>query len=98
MMEPGSRSVPGSDKKVEIMILTKDGRFVLSTNNTTYAFDTLATGHLEHLYYGARIDFSDDLKEFEVINEIWGEENPCQIYVLKYHPSAREICVLLLLA
>lgn len=67
MMVPGSRSVPGSDKKVDIMILTKDGRFVLSTNNTTYAFDTLATGHLEHLYYGARIDFSDDLKEFEVI-------------------------------
>ena len=49
------------------MILTKDGRFVLQTNNTTYAFDTLVTGHLEHLYYGARIDFTSDLKEFEVI-------------------------------
>ena len=49
------------------MILIKDGKFALQTQNTTYAFDTLSTGHLEHLYYGARIDFKDDLKEFEVI-------------------------------
>lgn len=49
------------------MIIAKDGKFVLQTKSTTYAFDTLQTGHLEHLYYGGRIDFSEDLKEFEVI-------------------------------
>ncbi len=49
------------------MILAKEGKFVLKTDNTTYAFDTLETGHLRHLYYGGRIDFSEDLREFEVI-------------------------------
>ncbi len=49
------------------MILIKDNKFVLNTLNTTYAFDILETGHLEHLYYGAKIDFSEDLSEFEVI-------------------------------
>ena len=39
------------------MIIAKDGKFVLQTKSTTYAFDTLQTGHLEHLYYGGRIDF-----------------------------------------
>ena len=29
--------------------------FVLDTRNTTYAFQVLPSGHLEHLYYGSRI-------------------------------------------
>ena len=28
--------------------------FVLDTEHTTYAFSVAASGHLEHLYYGAR--------------------------------------------
>ena len=49
------------------MILEKEGKFVLQTKNSTYAFDTLPTGHLEHIYYGGRIDFSPELGEFEVL-------------------------------
>ncbi|MCR5848470.1 MAG: alpha-galactosidase [Lachnospiraceae bacterium] len=49
------------------MILEKEGKFVLQTENSAYAFDVLPTGHLEHLYYGARLDFDDDLREFEVL-------------------------------
>ncbi|MCR5665948.1 MAG: alpha-galactosidase [Eubacterium sp.] len=30
--------------------------FILSTKHTTYVFSVLETGHLEHLYYGRRID------------------------------------------
>lgn len=37
------------------MIRKLDNVFVLDTNNTTYAFKVIETGHLEHLYYGSRI-------------------------------------------
>ncbi len=33
--------------------------FVLDTDNTTYAFRTLPTGQLEHLYYGRKIKIAD---------------------------------------
>ena len=29
--------------------------FVLDTENTTYCFRIIETGHLEHLYYGERL-------------------------------------------
>ena len=37
------------------MIRQLDNIFVLDTKNTTYCFQVLETGHLEHLYYGKRI-------------------------------------------
>ena len=37
------------------MISRIEKGFVLSTQNTTYAFRVLDTGHLEHLYYGRKI-------------------------------------------
>ena len=37
------------------MITRIENTFVLSTNQTTYAFSALKTGHLEHLYYGRKI-------------------------------------------
>ena len=39
---------------------SKDNLFVLDTKKTTYAFRVLPTGHLEHLYYGARITVRED--------------------------------------
>ena len=49
------------------MIKALDKKFVLETKDTTYAFDIMETGHLRHLYYGKKLDFSDSLSEFEVI-------------------------------
>ena len=38
-------------------MIKADGKnFILSTNNTSYAFKVLETGQLEHLYYGSLID------------------------------------------
>lgn len=34
--------------------------FVLNTNNTTYCFRVMKTGHLEHLYYGRKITIRTD--------------------------------------
>ena len=41
------------------MIQADNGIFILSTNHTTYAFRTLPTGQLEHLYYGRKITVRD---------------------------------------
>ncbi|MGN1188111.1 MAG: glycoside hydrolase family 36 N-terminal domain-containing protein, partial [Lachnospiraceae bacterium] len=38
------------------MINENDLLFTLTTRNTTYAFRVLPTGHLEHLYYGRKIN------------------------------------------
>ena len=38
------------------MISENKSVFTLDTKNTTYAFKVLPTGHLEHLYYGKRIN------------------------------------------
>ncbi|MCQ2516937.1 MAG: alpha-galactosidase [Saccharofermentans sp.] len=47
------------------MIYINDKLFVLSTKNTTYAFEVTSLGLLEHLYYGRKItlDTSDGLRE-----------------------------------
>ena len=37
------------------MIENNEGLYVLHTKNTTYMFNVMETGHLEHLYYGRRI-------------------------------------------
>ncbi len=37
------------------MITKLDTGYLLHTKNTTYAFDVMETGHLEHLYYGKKI-------------------------------------------
>ncbi len=45
------------------MIRVFNNIFVLETSRTSYIFRAMETGHLEHLYYGSRIDVSegDDL-------------------------------------
>lgn len=42
--------------------------FVLDTDKTTYCFNVLPTGQLEHLYYGEHIDI-DDEKDLDVLVE-----------------------------
>lgn len=42
------------------MIRQIDDRFILDTENTTYAFRVLPTGQPEHLYYGRRIRLDDE--------------------------------------
>ena len=37
------------------MIEQEEGLYALHTKNTTYMFNVMDTGHLEHLYYGRRI-------------------------------------------
>lgn len=40
------------------MIRREKNLFILDTANTTYCFHILPSGHLEHLYYGRRIDLT----------------------------------------
>lgn len=42
------------------MIREYNQSYVLETDNTTYCFRVLPTGHLEHLYYGRKITLTDD--------------------------------------
>ncbi len=42
------------------MIIKDDNCFILNTTNTTYAFRVMDTGHLEHLYYGRKINISKE--------------------------------------
>ena len=37
------------------MIRQLENVFVLDTKNTTYCFQVLESGHLEHLYYGKKL-------------------------------------------
>lgn len=42
------------------MIREYNQNYVLETDNTTYCFRVIPTGHLEHLYYGRKITLTDD--------------------------------------
>lgn len=61
------------------MIEEKNGIFRLETGNTSYLFEVMETGHLEHLYYGRRIHFRDGagLREkhpFAPGNAVWYDD------------------------
>jgi alpha-galactosidase len=43
------------------MITSENGVFTLNTDNTTYAFRVMESGHLEHLYYGRRVHASESV-------------------------------------
>ncbi|MDF2514004.1 MAG: Alpha-galactosidase, partial [Herbinix sp.] len=40
------------------MITREKELFIINTKDTTYCFRVMPSGHLEHLYYGKRIDLS----------------------------------------
>lgn len=50
------------------MIRQFDNVWVLDTQNTTYVFKVMETGHLEHLYYGKKITI-DSLEETDSLTE-----------------------------
>lgn len=61
------------------MIKEKNGVFTLETEHTSYVFEIMDTGHLEHLYYGRRIHFRDTeaLREkhpFAPGNGVWYDD------------------------
>ena len=41
------------------MIKIENGVFSLETQNTSYLFRVTSRGHLEHVYYGNRVDIAD---------------------------------------
>ena len=51
------------------MIRQLDNLFVLDTKNTTYAFHILETGHLEHLYYGKKIQINSALEAISLVEK-----------------------------
>ena len=51
------------------MIRQLDNIFVLDTLNTTYAFHVLETGHLQHLYYGKKIQINSALEAISLIEK-----------------------------
>ena len=65
------RSKETPEQQENNMIEVKDGVFTLHTKNTSYIFAATETGHLEHLYFGRRIDVSkgvDHLREKHVFS------------------------------
>ncbi len=60
--------------------------FVIDTENTTYAFAVMASGHLEHLYYGSRIEI-EKAEELEALREKREFEPGNVIAYSKDHPT-----------
>lgn len=50
------------------MIKEFNKQFILSTNNTSYAFGVTKIGHLEHYYYGAKIRIEKE-EDFSLLKE-----------------------------
>lgn len=61
------------------MIQVFDNYYVLHTEDTTYAFKVMKSGHLEHLYYGSRIT-AYDKADLEPLSEKKGAV-PCDTCV-----------------
>lgn len=51
------------------MIKVKDNVFILETDNTSYIISLLPTGHIEHVYYGERVEI--------INNDISALQNKC---------------------
>lgn len=75
------------------MIRQQQNVFILDTKNTTYCFHVLPSGHLEHLYYGAKIDLTEEAVE------ALKEKNPfisgnLNSYSDEYHnPGLENVCL-----
>ena len=66
------------------MIRVNDNIFYLNTNNTSYVFRIMPTGHLEHLYYGKRIN---DYESSEVFRTKHANQNGSAILYDKAFPT-----------
>ena len=67
------------------MIKTFDNVFVLETAETTYAFQIMDTGHLEHLYYGRKIPMTRDVAQALSVKHV--NMNGCAIGYDKEHQA-----------
>ena len=67
------------------MVKIFDKVFVLETATTTYAFQVLDTGHLEHLYYGKRIPINEEVVQAISVKHV--SLNGCAIQYDKEHPA-----------
>jgi alpha-galactosidase len=67
------------------MIEQKDGFFALHTAHTSYLFRTEAAGHLEHLYYGARIATGGDTAQALALKQSFAPG--CTVAYSKEHGS-----------
>ena len=66
------------------MIKFQDNVFYLNSNNTSYVFGIMPTGHLEHLYYGKRIN---DFNSGEVYRTKHANQNGSAIMYDKAYPT-----------
>ena len=66
------------------MIKFEDNVFYLNSNNTSYVFGIMPTGHLEHLYYGKRIS---DFNSGEIYRTKHANQNGSAIMYDKAYPT-----------
>ena len=74
------------------MIRREKDLFILDTENTTYCFHVMPSGHLEHLYYGRRINLTSGYNPLiQKVNFIGGT----QLAYSKAHPelSLEDVCL-----
>ncbi|MBP1754147.1 MAG: alpha-galactosidase [Firmicutes bacterium] len=74
------------------MIRREKDLFILDTENTTYCFHVMPSGHLEHLYYGRRINLTGGYNPLiQKVNFIGGT----QLAYSKAHPelSLEDVCL-----
>ncbi|MBQ8823048.1 MAG: alpha-galactosidase [Lachnospiraceae bacterium] len=67
------------------MVRTFENLFVLETLETTYAFQVMDTGHLEHLYYGKKIPLTPEVARAVSVKHV--NLNGCAIQYDKEHPA-----------
>lgn len=70
------------------MIKATGNLFVLETVNTSYCFEKTVSGHLEHLYYGKRINLDD--KNISALREKNAFVPGCS---LSYDPEFSNVCL-----
>ena len=72
------------------MIRKLDQVFILDTNHTTYCFQVLESGHLEHLYYGKKIRIDNASEIFSLAEKHAFPPGNSNVYDEKYPKLALE--------
>ena len=69
------------------MLFKKAREIAAASGYSFIQVKTVAMGNYPEYDATNKFCLSLGFKEFEVIPELWGEENPCQIYVMMCTPS-----------
>lgn len=75
------------------MISYHDGLFVLQTENTSYVFRSLDTGHLSHLYYGNKLRFGGVTIDTNVTNALTAKMKFLPGNTIQYHERFPDRCL-----